>query len=154
MWFIIKLKIYILLLIVILSCTFNRSDVIEIGQISHHKDPFDNELVARDIISYDYAKLFYEATQIKDERLKGNVQHNYFVTDEGKVSIRLNVRNAAIEFKDTLVTFFKNTVGQKINLHIEKGNDLHIAEERALDYKSWLAHQTKDSISANLSPLP
>lgn len=146
----------IIQVIYLYSCKVNTVETIEISKVNSHKDYFDNLWLAKCILSYDFPSMFHESTGIspKDERLIGNIKYDYSVNEKTEeVTITLTIKNQALELKDTLVSFFKNYVTLKKKKHVEKYDELHIGEERALEYKSWIDYNEKDSITANLSPL-
>ena len=151
-----NLKSNIIYIVIILtlcfSCTVNNSEI-TIIEINAFKDNRENELLAKDLVSYNYPQLFAEKTKIGDERLRGNVRHEYFIQKDTKeVSFRLILKNEALELKDKVVPFFKGFVTNKQLEHKNKSEEFEKAIQKSLEIITIIENNNYDTLSNIISP--
>ena len=149
------MRILIFLLILgITSCTLNNSEIIIIDEIDGFPDSYENKILARNLLSYEYSKLFFETTGIRNEVLKGNVSYNYQLRkSDKKIEFILELKNGAIEYKDTLVSFFKSVVTEKKRLHIKKQKEFNECLQWSNKFIKWAEREEYNKIKKSLSSL-
>ena len=129
-----------------LSCEYNEKNITEILTIDQYENNRENEILAKNLLCYNYAIfLLEEVPDLKTEELD-NVVYQYFIPedDDGKITFRLIVKNSALKHEGKLIEFFERTVKTQVKHQTEEEKIFSQARDISRKAFMYLDNQNYD----------
>lgn len=145
---------FILIVLLISSCTINHKDIIVIEMLDRFDNQEENEQLGMDLLFYNYGDFIRSEFPEFSQEVLNNINYQYFIQSDNKqLDFRLIVSNDALPFKDKIVDFFELTVNEQIEKQINDKLLFDQAVYLATESLKQLDSENIDSFWNNCSPI-